>query len=66
MQGRGAGRGVYGPGGKGRGKGLASRARTAAASKLHLLVIGQLLKSWTWPILPSPFFHRRFPGIDST
>ena len=29
-QGRGAGRGVYGPGGKGRGKGLAQRARTAA------------------------------------
>ncbi len=53
MQGRGAGRGVYGPGGKGRGKGLASRARTAAASKLHP----------SWPILPSQFFHRRFPGI---
>ena len=30
LQGRGAGRGVYGPGGKGRGKGLAQRARTAA------------------------------------
>mmetsp|Transcript_2428 Transcript_2428/g.2988 ORF Transcript_2428/g.2988 Transcript_2428/m.2988 type:complete len:122 (-) Transcript_2428:192-557(-) len=30
-KGRGAGRGVYGPGGKARGKGLAARARTAAA-----------------------------------
>mmetsp|Transcript_53158 Transcript_53158/g.134858 ORF Transcript_53158/g.134858 Transcript_53158/m.134858 type:complete len:89 (-) Transcript_53158:87-353(-) len=31
-KGRGAGRGVYGPGGKARGKGLAARARTAAAA----------------------------------
>merc|ERR1712093_157493 len=31
-KGRGAGRGVYGPGGKARGKGLAQRARTAAAA----------------------------------
>ena len=31
-KGRGAGRGVYGPGGKARGKGLAARARTAATA----------------------------------
>eukprot|EP00811_Abedinium_folium_P015913 NODE_24864_length_608_cov_1.829522.p1 GENE.NODE_24864_length_608_cov_1.829522~~NODE_24864_length_608_cov_1.829522.p1 ORF type:complete len:123 (+),score=26.85 NODE_24864_length_608_cov_1.829522:81-449(+) len=32
-KGRGGGRGIYGPGGKARGKGLGQRARTAAAAQ---------------------------------